>query len=499
MRITIDRENATPVYIQISGQIRRAIYEGKLAAGVMLPSERKLADYLGIHRNTVTRAYLDLKSEGLIESHQGRGYRISTGDPEDDGGTENAGDRKKRTRDHSRKDVNWPALIQDRYENIRSPFDRLYSMSYEEGLIPFGGGVAAREPYPAEEIAEYFERILGSSPENPYFYTPYQGDPRLLREIARFLDARSIRVRPSGIQVFSETNQSMDYLNSLLLSEGDAVVAPEILSPDIYRSVQLSGGRLLTVPMDGDGILCDHLEQLLERERPKYIYIDSSFNNPTGTLLSVERRRRLLELSYRHRIPIIEEDEASELYYDAEPIPSIRSMDAGSNVIYVNSFALTSRPGLGISFVAADRVIAERLHNMVSVRLAALDWTPQMITLEYLQNGLFEERLGEFRRICREKRDRMHSHLQRLEHRFGISYSLPSGGVYFWIRLPGRLEASRLLSEAMHQGVTFIPGYVFYPKKNAGRDHIRLNFSYPSLAQIDEGMLMLERALERCV
>lgn len=483
MNMTIDRHAATPIYIQISDQIRRGIFNGSLVDGYLLPSERKLAADLGIHRNTVTRAYLDLKGEGLIEARQGQGYRVHY-----------QSIFEEMNREWIRKKpVHWEALIEDRYEDIRSSFDELYHMSYEEDLIPLGGGVAAREPYPAEEIAEYFEKVLKGK---TYFHSPYQGDPDLRREIAGLLELRGIRVREANIQIFSEGNQTMDFLNSLLLSPGDAVITPELMSADVYRSIQLSGGRIVPVPMDGEGMICDHLDALIEKHRPKYLYVDSSFNNPTGAVLSIQRRQKLLELSYRYRLPIIEEDESSDLFYGEQAPPSIRSMDTGSNVIYLFSFSLTFRPGLSISFVTADRSITERLHNMVSVRLAALDWAPQMIMLEYLRNGQYLSRLEEYRRICRGKRDRMDQHLQRLATRFRIRYEKPVGGVYFWVKLPDDMQASALLERAQQLGVTFIPGELFDPAHAKGRNHIRLNFSYPSLEQIDRGMQMLEQAME---
>ena len=483
MKLTVNRDSVTPVYIQISDHIRRGIIDGSLVDGFLLPSERKLAEELGIHRNTVTRAYMELKSEGLIEARQGQGYRVHYHSLF--GQMESQGFKKK--------PVHWEALIEDRYEDIRSAFDELYHLSYEEDLIPLGGGVAAREPYPPEEIAEYFEKILKGK---TYFHSPYQGDPELRREIVKLLELRGIRVRESNIQMFSEANQTMDFLNSLLLSPGDTVITPELLSADVYRSIQLLGGKLVPVPMDEEGMICERLEALIEEHHPKYIYVDSSFNNPTGALLSIERRQKLLELSYRYRIPILEEDESSDLFYEELTLPSIRSMDTGNNVIYLFSFSLTFRPGLGVSFVTADRSITERLHNMVSVRLAALDWAPQMIMLEYLRNGQYLQRLEDYRTVCRQKRDRMDQHLQKLACHFGISYTRPRGGVYFWVRLPEGMDAAKLLQKAQTLGVTFIPGDLFDPAHARGKDHIRLNFSYPSIAQIDRGMELLGKAMK---
>ncbi|MDO4545672.1 MAG: PLP-dependent aminotransferase family protein, partial [Bacillota bacterium] len=383
------------------------------------------------------------------------------------------------------------------YVSFESDFDDLYSKAYEENLISFGGGVAAREPYPPDEIAAIFEKIITGSRERAYFYTPYQGDRTLRKEIAEFLETKGIITGASNIQMFSENNQALDFLMTLMLPPGDKVVTQEILSPDVYRTIRMAGGQIVTVPMDENGMLCDHLEALLQKEKPKFIYVDSSFQNPTGALLTIERRKKLLELSYKYRIPIIEEDEGSELYYGEKAVPSIKSMDTGSNVIYMYSFSLTMVPGLGISFVIADKDVVTRLSRMISMRIVTLDWAPQMLMLEYMREGIFFQRLETFRTVCRQKRDLMYEQLLVLAKEFSIEFSKPEGGVYFWVRLPKGMDARQLLKEAQKEGVAFIPGYIFYPKSAGGRDHIRLNYSYPTAEQIEEGMPKLGNAMSR--
>lgn len=482
MNITVNRNEKTPLYIQISQQIKRMIFEGSLVDGYMLPSERALAAELGVHRNTIVRAYSELKDGGLLSSCQGQGYRVTY---------------------HNifsgmvKKPVNWESLIKEEYMRIKTDFDELFSKSYEGSIISFAGGVAAREAYPLSEMTEVFGRILTGRHDNAYFYTPYQGNKELREEIARFLDKKGIQVKCGNIQIFSENNQALDFILTLTLMPGDKVIIPEPLSPDIYRTIQLAGGIVVTVPVDENGMVCERLEPLIEQEKPRYIYVDSSFNNPTGVILSLERRKKLLEISYKYRIPIIEEDEGSELYYKGKMMPSLKSMDTGNNVIYMYSFSLTMVPGAGISFVAADKRITERLSRLISVRLVTLDWASQMLMLEYMKEGLFYSRLNTFREICRSKRDIMYEQLEIMKQRFDIEFSLPEGGVYFWIRLPDGIDAKRLLKEAQKQGVTFIPGYVFYPEKPAGNNYIRLNFSYPDREEIEPGMLKLSHAIDK--
>ena len=480
MKIEINRDDKTPVYMQIAGQIKNKLHTGEMQDGYVLPSERVLAAELGVHRNTVTKAYGDLKSEGLLESSRGSCYRVRFGREETEP------DRRKN---------NWEAAIRREYDDFITDFDELYSKSFDPNLISFAGGVAAREPYPPEEIASVFEDILKNSGDKAYFYAPFQGDPELIREIVKYMATMGIRTKPSNIQVFSENNQALDFILQLMLSPGDGVIVEDIMASDVYRTIELAGGKLITVPSDEDGMICDNLDRVIESSKPKFIYVDSSFNNPTGKMLSLERRRRILELSYQYRIPIIEDDESSELYYEGRPLPSIKSMDHGNNVIYMYSFSLDMVPGIGVSFAVADRKIIEQFSNLISLRVANPDWAAQMVMLHYMRNGIFAERLNDFRTICKSKRDRMCGRLASLAKKYGLEYNDPLGGVYIWVRLPEGMNSRKLLKNAQRKGLTFMPGYVFFPRKNMGARYFRLNFSYPTEDEIDRGMDILEECL----
>ena len=482
MKIEINRKDKTPVYLQIAGQIKNMLHTGEITDGYMMPSERTLAEELGVHRNTVTRAYNELKSEGLLYSSQGRCYRVSFG--------------RSETEPDRRKKVNWEAAIKQEYDDFISDFDELYSASFDPDYISFAGGVAAREPYPPEEIASVFEEILRKSGDKAYFYVPYQGDPDLIREIVKYMASIGIRTKASNIQIFSENNQALDYILQLMLEPGDGIIVDEVMASDVYRTIELAGGKLITVPSDEHGMITENLDKVIETSRPKFIYVDSSFNNPRGTILTLERRRQILELSYRYRIPIIEDDESSEIYYGERPLPSIKSMDHGDNVIYMYSFSLDMVPGVGVSFVAADRKIITQFSNMISLRVVNPDWAAQMVMLLFMKTGIFAQRLADVRSICKRKRDRMCARLEKLSVKYGLEYNIPGGGVYIWVKLPEGLDSRKLLKQAQKRGLTFMPGYVFFPRKQMGSRNFRLNFSYPTEEEIERGMDILEESLK---
>lgn len=481
MKIEIDKSKKTPVYIQLFTAIRDAIYGGRISDGFVLPSERSMADKLSIHRNTVTKAYGELKDAGLVESKPGWGYQVTFSSEEE--------------QFYRKKAVNWQSLMREEYAVFESEFDYLFNKSFDDNIISFGGGIAAREVYPPGEFAGVFEKIFRQSGKNAYFHTPYQGDKNLRREIVSFMQAKGITVKASQIQIFTENNQAMNFLLSLMLEPGKKVITPEAMSADLYRTIRLAGGEVIPVPMDEEGMICENLEAIIEKEEPGFIYVDSSFNNPTGCEMSMERRKKILELSYRYRIPLIEEDEGSELYYDDKTLPSIKSMDTEGNVIYMYSFSLTMIPGLGMSFIIAPDVIIDRMKSMASLQTSSPDWLSQKVLLEYMKSGIFFNRLDDFREICKSKRDLMCSLLDDMKGKYKVSYNMPKGGVYLWVQLPGNINARDLLKSCHKRGITFMPGHLFYSEKSRGKNSLRMNYSYPTEEEIRRGMKIFEEAM----
>lgn len=313
--------------------------------------------------------------------------------------------------------------------------------------------------------------------------------------LANFLSTKGIRASAGEIQVLLETNQALDFILRLLIRPGDAVYLEEIVHPDISRAVTMAGGVIVTVPMDDEGLRCDVLERMLQRELPRLIIVNSSFHDPTGICLSLERRRKLIELSNTYRIPIVEEDAASELCYEGERLPTLKALDTLGNLIYIHSFSLTFVPGLSLAFVAADSVFIRSLSRLASVCMMNSDWMTQMLLEMYLQNGEFYRCLEAFRLAYAEKQELVCRKLDEMAS-LGVSYRRPRGGAYIWCRLPPGIDGKGFINKAANAGVALIPGHVFYPMKNGGRDHVRINYTYESTERLREGMDILRRTLE---
>ena len=494
MNIRIDKASKVPVYLQIADQIKSQIISGALPRASALPSERSLAQLLEVHRNTVVKAYSELKSDAWIESRQGVGYVVAAAE------SVSAADASGKSRQEgdgmpAPGRVNWVNEVADKYLDMEKTFDDLFQRFTDESHYSLGSGVAARDVFSSERVAQDIASLVTGSGPCQYFFSPYKGDRALRQKLVSFLGTKGIRASSGEIQILAETNQALDFIVTLLVKPGDSVVMEEPVHPDMSRAMELAGARILTVPVDEGGMDCEVLENLLNNTRPRLIFVNSSLHDPTGNILSLERRKRLVELSNIYRVPIIEEDAASELVYEGEKRPPIKAFDTMGNVIYIYSFSLTFVPGLSLAFVVGNRDFIRALSYLVSVRLMASDWMTQKLLGMYLEDGSYYTALDAFRRNYHRKRDLVCGKLDAMRP-LGVRYTKPAGGVYVWCRLPDGVDSKSFINRAYNMGVTLIPGHVFYPFKNGGRDHIRINYSYESEERLAQGMDVLRKALE---
>lgn len=493
MNISIDRNLRTPLFWQIFDQIKELIINGSLPDGSALPSERTQARILGVHRNTIIKAYSLLKDADLIDSVQGVGYvvtyREETAEAKD--GKETGSGRSKKRGSGM---VNWATLIKDEYQDMEQSYDNIFSRFTEEKGISLSTGMPPAI-YDEDELAANIASILSAEGRRPFFITPYQGDVVLRQQIVSYLRTKGIKAGVGDVQILSETNQALDFIVAALLNPGDTVILEEPVSPDVYRVIELAGCKPVTVPVDEDGMMCDHIEPLIESAKPKFIYVNSSYQDPTGYILSIERRRKLLELSNKYRIPIIEDDAASELSFEDRILPTLKSMEDSGNVIYIYSFALTFIPGMSMAFVVGPKVLIKALNYLVSIRVMSLDWMTQKLIAEYISDGSYYDRVRDMAALNREKMSIVCDALDELAD-IGLTYKRPRGGVYVWCRLPDGVDSQDVVSEAFKRGVMVIPGETFYPFKNAGQNFIRLNYSYEPAERIRRGMDILTEVIK---
>lgn len=482
MNIKIDEKSNIPIYLQLMNEIKNKVIDCEMVEGQSLPSIRTMANMLGIHRNTVSKAYSELEAEGYIECRQGIGCFAKN---------------PLHTESRGRK-VNWVSQISDEYLDMEIMFDDLFMRFKKDDIISMGSGISLPDVFDENKIAEIFAEIVADENNLQNMHCPYKGDKTLRRNLVHFLEKKDIKTSIGNLQVMPGINQALDFIIALLVQKNDIVLMEEPASPDLRRLLKLAGAKIRTIPVDKEGICCDVLEKMVKQLNPKLIFISSGFNSTTGARLSFERAKKLIEISKKYRLPIVEQDEASELVFRGEKPVSLKAMDLEENVIYIYSFHLTFVPGIPMAFVVAHKEFTKRLSYLVSVRMIYVNRIFQKLIAKFLEKGSYYDSLDIYKeRYCRNQ-DIVCNFLDNLG-KVGIEYERPDGGVYLWCKLPEGLDSKKFINIAYGHGITLVPGNVFYSHSKKGRNYIRLCYSFENEKRLKEGMQIFENiVLEEC-
>lgn len=482
MQLQLDRTMRVPLYRQLAEQLRRRILSGELPPGTRLPAERRLAAMLGVNRSTVVNAYRELAAEGLIAGHVGRGTVVVDA-------YRSAGERV------AAQGISWP--------HVFAPLAaRLYDPALEDAMvaatrpdvISLATGQPAPECYPIAAVRQLLDEALHREGPHLLQYCPSEGYPPLRQAIATWSQQAGIRCTAEQVLVVSGSQQGLYLVARALLEPGDLVA---VESPTYVGALQVFralGAHLLPIPVDEYGMRVSVLEQALQHRRPKLIYTLPTFQNPSGATLTLERRRRLLDVAARAGIPVVEDDPYRELWYDEPPPPPLAALDEAGVVISLTTVSKILFPGFRIGWIIGPWPVIQLL-TLVK-QIVDLDTNPlmQWAVWAFLERGLLDPHLKQLRHIYRERRDLL---AQTLLHEVGemMQFRIPAGGLYLWCQLADEVRARDLLPEAARRGVVFAPGESFFADPAAGRHWIRLNFVYANPPALVEAGRRLAQAL----
>jgi 2-aminoadipate transaminase len=401
----------------------------------------------------------------------------------------------------------WTERYAKRAEKLSSSAIReLLKYTQKPGIISFAGGLPAPEIFPYEEVRVATERTLREHGALALQYGTTEGYQPLRELLVRHMARYGIRVTPANVLITSGSQQALDLIGRLLINPGDHVLVEEPSYLGALQAWSVCEAEYLPVPLDDDGINVDLLEDAM-RAGPKFLYLLPNFHNPAGVTLSLERRRRVVELANHYGTPIIEDDPYGQLRYQGNHIPSLVQLDAEfhgcangettltGNVIYLSTFSKTLAPGLRVAWIVAPEEVIARLVQMKQGADLCSGTFAQHVAYEVARDGFIDKHVRKIREVYGQRRQVM---LDALERHFppGVTWTKPQGGLFLWIRLPDGVSATALLPKALEENVAFVPGGVFYPK-GGGEETMRLNFSYCSPEQIEEGIHRLGIVLRR--
>lgn len=482
MKVTIDRDLNTAVYIQIFEQIRRQILSGGILPGFRLPPERKLAESLGVNRTTVLHAYRELKAEGLVGARVGQGtvVLLCQDEPAVRGGTV--------------PEPAWNQMFSSYAYGIETLIVKdLLTLASRKDVTSFATGIASPELGPVEALRGIEEELINQKDYKALLHSPTEGFTSLRQVICNMMQERGVYCQMENVMLLSGSQQGIDLAARVLLDPGDIVVVEE---PSFFPAIQVFkaiGARVMGVPVDDKGMQVEMLEQLLHRYRPKLIYTIPDFHNPTGTEMELERRRQLLELACKYRVLILEDDAYADLCYEGQPLPSLKSMDNEGYVIYLSTFSKTIYSGLRLGWMVAHKKAVKQFaaaKQIVDLHSSSLS---QWIVERFIARGGLKRHVPEICREYRVKRDAMYDALVKYAPA-DLIWNRPRGGYYIWCRLPEGVSATKLIGRAAERKVVFVPGTAFFVAEQ-GDNYIRLNFTFVPLDEITAGVQRLCEAI----
>lgn len=368
---------------------------------------------------------------------------------------------------------------------------------YSQDIVRFAMGSPAPDAIPSEVLVELASRELIEA--SAFDYAATEGDPGLRDELVRMLAAHGREVDPDRILITAGGMQGLDLVCKLFVEPGDLVVVEGPTYTNGTATIASYQGECLEVPVDADGMRIDALIEGVEAagRPPSVIYTIPSFQNPSGTTLSRERRVRLVELAERWNAVVLEDDPYSLIRFSGEPLPSLAELaDRPDRVIRVETFSKVLAPGLRVGWVEADPRIVALMVNAKQAMDTCANLPAQRLVAAFLREGHMEAHLASLRAAYRERRDVMHAALAERFADERCTWTFPDGGMFLWLTLPVEVDAERLFPQALEDGVAFIPGAAFSIE---GRftNALRLCFATNGPDRIHEGVRRLRHTVDR--
>jgi len=358
----------------------------------------------------------------------------------------------------------------------------LFSAFTDPELISLGIGAPAKEALPVEILREISSDILrrDSRGIEALQYGPTAGVADLRKIIAEELLApKGVHVSPEQIMVTVGGLEGLTLSCELFIDPGDIILVERPTFVQAIETFEMFEARCVGVEMDDAGMLLSDLEEKIKKHKPKMIYVIPTFQNPSGRTLSLERRKRLAEIAEEYDILVLEDDPYRDIRYSGEDLPPIKAFDRSGNVILANSFSKIFSAGSRLGYVvASDRKMAEYMNDAKTAINSHTSLLPQILCAEFFKRGYFPAHHKMICDLYRQRRDTMVSCVERYFPK-GTRYAYPDGGLFTWVQLPGGLNTTELLTEAVSRPdvkVAYVAGEKFFPDGDPVTNCMRLSF-----------------------
>ncbi len=447
-----------PMFKRIADAIRNSIRNGTLQPSDTLPSTRELAAKYKVHRHTIMNAVGELIAEGWIETQNRSRYRVTSTLPS--------------TFLQAKKVLHAMPLVEPYQVKIQRPIEDSARVVPENFKHQFPSGMPDLRLFPTQELKSHFYDSLSSS-KNLGYGDP-RGHPKLIEQIQTYI--RHVRnVSDREVIVTNGSQEAIFILAQILIARGEYVGVESLGYPPAIAALKFAGAKLLSIPVDAEGLDVDYLERLLKTKRIRMLYLTPLHQYPTTVTLSAGRRLKLYELACKHGFLILEDDYDHEFHYDSQPMAPLASFDPAQLVLYVSTFSKVLFPSARVGFMAVPPEIAQSVAKLKRISSRQNETLTQDAVARWMQTGGFERHLRRMRRTYEERRNGIDIDLNALLSKWpNLEWKSPEGGMALWLNTGENTDI--LARSALLRGVYVTPESWYRIDKKPGH-HLRLGFT----------------------
>lgn len=475
---TLEINNDIPIYEQIEKHIEKAIQTGTLIKDSKLPSTREVSSVLKVSRNTVITAYENLESRGIIYSIKGKGSFV-----------------KVETRNNTGEiTIDWNQKL-SHYGKTCVEMDIIKTeYRYEKGMISFKSIAPEGNLFDVEEFRRAFLDVMALEGEKLLNYGYAQGYKSLIEYLMQYMQGKGVEVEGKDILVTNGFTEGLDILLSTYTKPGDKVICEAPTHHTTLKMMKAYGLEVIGVPMDEQGIIVEALEKAIQEHQPKWVYLTPSYQNPTGIVMSAERRGEVYRVLCKYKTACMEDGFNEELLYSGSHIMPLMSLAGNSNhIIYIGSLSKILFPGLRLGWIMADKECISTLESVKRSKNIHTSFLDQAIFVQYMKSGAFERYVKKVRKYYR---DRYLFIIEEIKKNIPYKKLCGEGGLHVYIVLDDNINTRQLLKQCYKRGVLFMPGDIFMPD---GRktSSLRLGFARLTDKEIITGIKIIGEEIKK--
>ena len=460
-----------PVYLQLKDYIREMILKGMFQQNEKLPSTRELSTMIMVSRNTVNCAYEYLQDEGLIYIKKGKGAFVS----------------HVNISKNNYWNINWKQRVND-YAKMAEELDIIkHEVPWKKGMISFKSIAPDEKLFDSQEFKRSFLNKFATEGEKLLNYGYAQGYRPLIQYLLEYMKNKGVDTSNKNVLITNGFTEGFDITLSALTNEGDSVICENPTHNTAIKIMRLHKLNIVGIKEEKDGMSVNELKSKLSKSDFKLAYLVPSYHNPTGIVMSPDKRVEIYDMLKKYNIPILEDGFNEELRYSGAHVSPIASLCTNSNsVIYLGSFSKILFPGMRIGWILGDEKLIDYLESIKRSRNIHTSVLDQAVLCDYLENGNFEKYIKKVRRVYKEKYEfAVKCAKKYIPHK----KILGSGGLHIFVELES-IESRVVLEKCCCRGVIFTPGDIFYTDSQ-GKCTFRLGFSRVSILDIEKGFKII--------